>query len=128
MGQSIQICKVCANSKQNTEFNARVMMFGSRDEFKYLGCSECGCLQLIEIPDSLEKYYPSDYYSFKPKKESIRNSIDLLIKKHIALYRLNKSILGRWLLFLNKRYLKWLNPECNLNFESRILDVAMGNY
>jgi SAM-dependent methyltransferase len=40
------------------------MMFGSRDEFDYLDCSECGTVQLAEIPD-LAAYYPKDYYSFE---------------------------------------------------------------
>jgi SAM-dependent methyltransferase len=40
------------------------MMFGTRDEFTYWECSNCGCLQISEIPKNLADYYPSDYYSF----------------------------------------------------------------
>lgn len=39
------------------------MMFGTRDEFDYLECSECSTVQIAEIPD-LAAYYPSGYYSF----------------------------------------------------------------
>lgn len=39
------------------------MMFGTRDEFQYLECSNCGTLQIAEIPD-LAAYYPKTYYSF----------------------------------------------------------------
>ena len=39
------------------------MMLGLRDEFYYLECGKCGCLQLLEIPANMAKYYPGDYYS-----------------------------------------------------------------
>src|SRR6476661_7449138 len=39
------------------------MMFGTRDEFEYLECAECGTVQIAEIPD-LTAYYPQGYYSF----------------------------------------------------------------
>jgi SAM-dependent methyltransferase len=41
------------------------MMFGFRDVFEYFECSSCGCLQLINPPADLGRYYPPDsYYSF----------------------------------------------------------------
>lgn len=45
-------------------------MFGFRDEFDYLECDECGCLQLITIPPDLIKYYPPNYYSYQSLSES----------------------------------------------------------
>ena len=41
------------------------MIFGFRDEFTYFECSKCGCLQIMQIPRNMGKYYPSNYYSFK---------------------------------------------------------------
>jgi SAM-dependent methyltransferase len=121
-----QSCRICDNSQDNHLFTAKEMMFGNLDEFQYLECSSCGCVQLLDVPDSFEKYYPSNYYSFQPKKKSLKNTIDFWVKKQIALYRLDQSIIGDKLLFLNKRYLKWLSSECNLTFESNILDVGCG--
>jgi SAM-dependent methyltransferase len=40
------------------------MMFGMRDEFAYWECGTCGCLQIRNIPEHLEDYYPKNYYSF----------------------------------------------------------------
>lgn len=40
------------------------MMFGTRDEFDYLECPECGTVQIAQIPD-LAGYYPRGYYSFE---------------------------------------------------------------
>jgi SAM-dependent methyltransferase len=41
------------------------MMFGLREEFRYLECLNCGCLQLLDVPKDFSKYYPSGYYSFQ---------------------------------------------------------------
>ena len=43
------------------------MMFGTREEFKYFECSECGCLSLQDVPEDLSGYYPADYYSLNAK-------------------------------------------------------------
>ncbi|MDI1240340.1 MAG: class I SAM-dependent methyltransferase [bacterium] len=45
------------------------MMFGTRDEFEYLECPECGSVQIARIPD-LEPYYPDGYYSFETASTS----------------------------------------------------------
>ena len=42
------------------------MMFGTRDEFQYFECGECGCLQLMDPPADLGRYYPAHYYSLAP--------------------------------------------------------------
>lgn len=63
-------CIACGNSGSFKEFTVREMMFGMRDQFTYLECSNCGCLQIKQIPENLGKYYPDTYYSFKTNKES----------------------------------------------------------
>jgi 2-polyprenyl-3-methyl-5-hydroxy-6-metoxy-1,4-benzoquinol methylase len=40
------------------------MMYGTRDEFEYLECTSCGCLQITTVPTDIARYYPSDYYSY----------------------------------------------------------------
>ena len=43
----------------------REMMFGMREEFRYFECDVCCCLSLMDAPDDMSIYYPSDkYYSF----------------------------------------------------------------
>ncbi len=32
-------------------------MFGLRSEFRYMACSQCGCLQLLDVPDDLSAFY-----------------------------------------------------------------------
>lgn len=119
-------CKVCQNEKDNKSFIAKEMMFGTRDEFEYLECSRCGCVQITEIPEQLAKYYPDNYYSFKPTKKGLAGSIDLYVKKQVALSRIGKSAIGGILMPLNKRYLRWLNNQCKVDYDSKILDVGCG--
>lgn len=42
------------------------MMLGRRDPFHYGECSSCATLVLLDPPDDLGAYYPSDYYSLRP--------------------------------------------------------------
>lgn len=60
------ICRIC-ESPFSKEFIFREMMFGLRHEFRYQQCSECGCLQIAELPEDISVYYPSYYYSFVQK-------------------------------------------------------------
>ena len=55
-------CRICRNEHGNTSFQAREMMFGFGDEFEYVECAQCGCLQIRSYPADLSKYYPSNYY------------------------------------------------------------------
>jgi 2-polyprenyl-3-methyl-5-hydroxy-6-metoxy-1,4-benzoquinol methylase len=58
-------CKICDNLSGNRHHKAREMMFGLRNEFHYMECGSCGCVQLEDIPNDLSKYYPPNYYSFQ---------------------------------------------------------------
>lgn len=59
-------CQICANTHGNTLHEAREMMFGLRERFTYLECGACGCVQLLAPPADPSKYYPPNYYSFRP--------------------------------------------------------------
>jgi SAM-dependent methyltransferase len=58
-------CKICGNTSGNKTQTAREMMFGLRDKFEYLECGNCGCVQLLNLPADMAKYYPPNYYSFQ---------------------------------------------------------------
>lgn len=70
------------------------MMYGTREEFEYLLCDNCGCLQISEIPDNIAQFYPSDYYSYSSgtkKKRWLRD----LTRKYRNLYAIEgKGFLG----------------------------------
>ena len=65
MTEPMPACKICGNSVGNTLYTVREMMFGTREEFEYLECAQCGCVQLWNVPADLSPYYPPDYYSFE---------------------------------------------------------------
>ncbi len=48
------------------------MMFGIGETFCYFQCAECKCLQIVEIPSNMARYYPENYYSFQQKIHSNR--------------------------------------------------------
>ena len=56
-------CRICGDNV-GREYSAREMMFGLRDPFTYFECSGCGCLQLVDVPADMSRYYPENYYSF----------------------------------------------------------------
>lgn len=56
-------CKICGNTTRYHIYHAREMMFGLRDEFDYLECLDCRCVQLLNPPLDMGKYYPAEYYS-----------------------------------------------------------------
>lgn len=58
-------CKICYSTQEHQLVFAREMMFGFRDEFLYFKCSDCGCLQIAEIPKDLSKYYPKNYLPYQ---------------------------------------------------------------
>jgi len=58
-------CKICGNELNNKPFLLREYGMGLLDEFEYFRCSSCGCLQITELPENIEKYYNSEkYYSY----------------------------------------------------------------
>ncbi len=61
-------CRICGASSGTTHV-VREMMFGTGDVFHYFACDSCECVQLVDPPDDLARYYPSGYYSYAPPRE-----------------------------------------------------------
>lgn len=124
-------CNICGNVIDNISYIGREMMFGFRDEFKYFKCSKCGCLQLSYTPDDLDKYYPSNYYSFnnvqsdKLKDRIVKYLSVHSIKKRFGLF----DCIGWFAMKYNNYYSEihpWLNPKY-CDFNSKILDIGCGS-
>lgn len=122
-------CRICGNSKGNKRHSVHEMMFGWRDLFEYAECSECGCLQIADVPFDLARYYPRDYYSFgnaTPRKE---NSLKSFLKHQRADYCLHgKNLLGMVTarIYGEPEHFGWLK-KVHTEFESSILDVGCGS-
>ncbi len=63
-------CEICGNSTDNNILKVREMYFGTREVFKYLQCSSCGCLQILNPPSDYSKHYPANYFTYLQKHES----------------------------------------------------------
>ncbi len=125
-------CQICGNEKNNRTHTAREMMFGTRDEFPYLECGNCGTVQLIEIPD-LARYYPAEYYSFNSDSIEIEASFRRriaarFIGKHLVT---GKSLVGRRFAEMRPELTRLLpssllDPDVRISFDTRILDFGCG--
>jgi SAM-dependent methyltransferase len=118
-------CAICQNYLNNKLFTAYEMLFGTRDPFEYIECAACGCLQIKEIPDNLEKYYPENYYAFKtknPKKKPLRTFLRRQRSRY-CLFGNNKL----WPLRSGKYgSFSWLK-KTKTSFDSAILDIGSGS-
>jgi SAM-dependent methyltransferase len=118
-------CRICDNQHNNTLFEAREMMFGTRERFAYFECSSCASLQIKEIPTELSKFYAGDYYSFDPIiRRKLLAGILKRVKDRSAVFR--KGMFGR---ILNRYYgnlyleqLGLLNP----NPTTSVIDIGCG--
>jgi 2-polyprenyl-3-methyl-5-hydroxy-6-metoxy-1,4-benzoquinol methylase len=120
-------CKICGNRNNNSIHIVKEMYFGFKDEFEYLECSNCGCLQIVTIPHDLSKYYPRNYRPYKVKAE--RSKWEKFRLRHMSIYWLKKrTIVGRILCFGGKKpeYINWFE-KIDIDFSMRILDVGCGS-
>src|SRR6266508_4759042 len=105
MEMSNKRCHICGNAEANRRFRVLEMMLGYRDEFTYFQCSQCGCLQIDNIPLDISKYYPADYYSY---------SIDVS--------KMSAAAIKKQAQFVCDFYFN----GTNITADSRILDVGSG--
>ena len=119
-------CRICSSVNNTEEYVLKEMMFGTREEFEYFKCSNCGCLQIKQIPSNLEKYYPSDYLIFTEPGESVLRKF-MRFKREIYLLG-GKGMIGKILtrIFGIPNGYLWLNG-LNLKSDNSILEVGCGN-
>ena len=125
-------CRICYNSEHNITHRFREMMFGTRDEFDYIECANCGTIQLLEIPD-LAKYYPENYYSFESGCTGFSDTwSSRFAARQAAKYLLKgRGLVGKtvvetkpWAVENFPPFL--IEPSLGLTLRSRILDVGCG--
>lgn len=118
-------CEICSNKNDNEILKVREMYFGTREEFDYLKCSECGCLQLVNPPDYLSKYYPKDYFTYQQKPE---NKIKSFLNRYRDKAAMGEpNFIGNILLknFGEPTYVKRMRTA-DVGFKDKILDVGCG--
>jgi len=140
MTNSQLTCRICGALGNHPTYIGREMMFGTREEFEYFKCSECGCLQILEIPDDLAKYYPPNYNAHNIKISCSHNKLKAFLLKQ----RFRNAIFGKGYKVskILSYFVTMVSPKiegvlpfskvlkvCHLkNFSARILDVGCGNW
>lgn len=123
-------CRICGNGKKNVVYTVPELMFGTREQFDYFQCAQCGCLQITEIPSDLSKYYPSSYYSFTPKQRTyLHNPVERFFRRLRDQGTIfpRKNILNSLIHTFspNKKLVAF--AKLGLTKDSRILDVGCGD-
>ncbi|PID62378.1 MAG: hypothetical protein CR986_01720 [Ignavibacteriae bacterium] len=122
-------CRICKNNKNNISFFIKEMLFGTKEKFEYVECANCKCIQIKEIPENLNVFYPENYASFISSFSLKDNFVKSFFKKKMTKDYLQgrKSLISSYLL---KKYgLSFLVEEIkpiNINFNSKILDIGSG--
>ena len=118
------LCKICGNSNQNRVHAAREMMLGLGDEFSYIECSKCGCVQLAQIPEDMSRYYPQNYYSYAKQ-----SSLSSILRRHRASYARNRiNPLGALIAyFFGPDNAIHSVSKLELRKDARVLDVGCGS-
>ena len=111
----VNYCKVC-ESQNGIPHRVREMMLGTRKEFLYWECSDCGCLSLAEVPDDLHRYYPDEYYSLQPRTSKLSRRV------RDRLYLSRFSFLVNW----RRRTDLDVIRTVKLNKRMSLLDIGCG--
>lgn len=122
-------CRVCGGSSAADVVLVPEMMFGSGEVFPYFQCPHCECLQLVDIPADLSKYYQGRYYSHSPQPASRRPSFAKVAKKARLQHCLGLRTPLGWiatLLFGRPEFAFWFRLT-QTSLDSRILDVGCGS-
>lgn len=125
-------CLMCCGHRAAASHLLREMMFGSREEFEYMECADCGSLQIAQVPTQLSDYYPSTYYSFREASSPAHDSRarQWLRRQRAEAHLGHASIAGRLISNYTTDYFdypwEWFR-RTNVRTDSRILDVGCGD-
>lgn len=122
-------CRICTNPTGNTLHAVKEMQLGLREWFTYMECAQCGCMQLVDIPPDLSRYYPNDgYYSFN-RGLHFSKKPDMLRKLKGGYLIYGKHQLAGRLLSVGYKapaFYDWMKNS-GVQYNDAILDVGTGN-
>lgn len=129
-------CRVCGDATGNRVHVVREMMYGTKEAFPYYECATCSTLQILDVPENLSKYYPTDYLGSPPSQGAtaaqshIPKGIRLFLKQQRVRYILyGKTLLGWLVTKVASDYFdydwSWFRIA-GVEPNSRILDVGCG--
>lgn len=121
-------CGICSNAKGNKIYQAREMMFGTRETFEYFMCSSCSCLQITTPPENMTAHYPEDYYSYNQELVPEIAWWKRYFKRQRTRYFLQgKGLLGRLQTKLfGPPFLEPWAKIANLEVDNKVVDIGCG--
>ncbi len=130
-------CRMC-QGQDCGHFTAKEMMFGHREEFLYLECRSCGCVQISDYPRNIAGHYPDNYYSYQNSSPPGHYRTDPPLRRTLqfgkrTLMRSSNMLRRRLLAAGSTQSLLRSRPVLNLyvkhvpDADKRILDVGCGN-
>ena len=119
-------CKICFAELQGLPLNVKEEMYGMDEVFKYAQCTVCECLQLLDIPNNLSKYYPTVYHGHiavtsKKTWKSLRRGL----KRKLILEHPNwmSPLIKAW---LSSIAMFWTYRRLGMHTSHKVLDVGSG--
>lgn len=126
-----EVCLICRNTEHNRIITAREMMFGLREDFRYLECGRCRTIQMLDVPD-LTRFYPPAYLSMGSVDDidiAATRARRILAWFEGRYLRGEHCLIGRTMFSLKpwiaEHYPPSLRP-IKLKAKSRVLDVGCG--
>lgn len=100
------------------------MLFGTREQFDYFECAECGSLSIAVVPPDLARHYPPTYYSFATTEYPPRFGRLARRLAVFALLKMPAPLSNR----LPARMSRWRGMgKAGVKRSTRMLDVGCGN-
>jgi SAM-dependent methyltransferase len=121
-------CRICFNEANNKSYLVREMQFGTREEFEYIECSNCGSLQIKSYPSDPGKYYPDDYGLHNVTNTSRPGKLIGWLREKKLKYVLDneKSLTGFILNLIIKPGFEQKLLPAGVKSDSSILDIGSG--
>jgi SAM-dependent methyltransferase len=113
----LENCRICGTAFAS-KYVFKEMMFGMRDEFLYGECPNCGNIQIMEVPQNIDKYYPPYYMAFTQSVPALKRLP--LYKRVVKNIRMRKKYRKS-----DSRIVKLLKPA-GIMPTAKILDIGCG--
>ncbi len=120
-------CRIC-EGLAGKRFEAQELVYGTSKPFEYFMCTDCGCLQITEIPENIADFYPQDFYSYSKKTRKTNHPIKTWARKVRAIYALEKKgLIGSIIHSLKKPSdILEMAGDIGMKVSDSILDVGGG--
>lgn len=115
-------CRICGNTFTGKYIKLKGICYGTKGTWEYFKCVSCGCLQIRNIPEDLDKYYDSDnYYSLNTSNKGFRTRM----WNHLFRYQITgRDLLGKMIEMVFPSNYKFMR---NVNKNVSILDIGCGD-